>query len=71
MNSIVFSDEMVRAILSGRKTQMRRPVKPQPKTLICDNEERTIVSIIPPSSECPFGRIGDRLWVRVFGVPNI
>ncbi len=64
MKPILFSDEMVRSILDGRKTQTRRPVKPQPKTLICDNEEKTIVSIIPPSSECPFGQVGDRLWVK-------
>ncbi|WP_387468273.1 hypothetical protein [Photorhabdus sp. RM323S] len=45
---IIFNGEMVRAILSGRKTQTRRPVKPQQSNIL---------------SRCPW-KVGDRLWVR-------
>lgn len=70
---ILFSGEMVRAILDGRKTQTRRLVKlPKWSTgnwadFDCDVfAAETIcrhtgcVSNIP----CPYGHPGDRLWVR-------
>lgn len=71
---IIFNTEDVKAILSGRKTVTRRPVKPQPKTKIWKD--------VTPNGElhyfsdrdhrygnrtlhmCPFGQIGDRIWVR-------
>ena len=68
---IIFSSEMVRAILDGRKTQTRRPIKPQPvipfgtiKVKLHDlengkygffDEDRDYI--------CPY-RPGDILWVR-------
>ena len=51
---ILFNGEMVRAILDGRKTQTRRPVKPQPPS----NTKSLFFSW------SPFGVPGDRLWVR-------
>lgn len=68
---ILFSDEMVRAILDGRKTQTRRPVKPQPLGIgtmnaagqYCQPDREGVM----PGGwriESPFGSPGDLLWVR-------
>lgn len=66
---IIFNEEMVRAIIDGRKTQTRRPFK-LPKNCYWLNETEGLfglkdkgcwdVSELP----CPFGAVGDRLYVR-------
>lgn len=75
---IIFSGEMVRAILEGRKTQTRRAMKPQPPS-----DAETMVPLhgclwqpgyYPMQNglaypcggkiRCPYGVPGDHLWVR-------
>lgn len=65
---ILFNGDMVRAILDGRKKQTRRPVSPQ-SAILTDEMARNL-GVRPPHIEnfpvikCPFGQVGDRLWVR-------
>lgn len=88
---IIFNGAMVRAILSGKKTQTRRIMKQQPPerwqpvTLSCepDLQARTYTKGVVDRHGClqagpevfgvadeewgavsPFGKPGDRLWVR-------
>lgn len=62
---IIFNGDMVRATLAGCKTQTRRIVKPQPDE---DGLARLSGGPWMDTSErvyrCPFGEVGDRLWVR-------
>jgi len=56
---ILFSGEMVQAILNGRKTQTRRVITE--RWQMCrspEDEPEWFVEI------CPYGKPGDRLWVR-------
>ncbi|HHK7933131.1 TPA: hypothetical protein ACQVG8_003865 [Serratia marcescens] len=72
---VIFNSEMVRAILSGRKTQTRRAISDRHLHLIdvasqvgeCYPLESGIDHANSQSyyrEHCPFGQVGDRLWVR-------
>jgi len=70
---ILFSAEMMRAILDGRKTQTRRPVKPQPdpkrikEPVNVDGQwcwRNGWDGSLDGKFDCPYGVPGDRLWVR-------
>lgn len=76
---ILFSAPMVRAILAGTKTQTRRAMRDQPCELLDFNRGRLSIRVrgavyqafspqFPPV-RCPYGRPGDRLWVREAWAP--
>jgi hypothetical protein len=64
---ILFSAPMVRATLDGRKTMTREVVKPRKDRVFgCDLAQHEIAGEVNNGdlSNCPYGRVGDRLWVR-------
>jgi hypothetical protein len=65
---IIFSNEMVQAILDGRKTQTRRVIKTTKKTEWLMAYNWTDEYIKNPDNylvdDCPYGAPGDVLWVR-------
>jgi hypothetical protein len=68
---ILFSGDMVRAILAGKKTETRRPIShkhPFEVTNAFTGHHwpyfEPYVADIDTPLPCPFGSAGDRLWVR-------
>jgi hypothetical protein len=70
-HSLIFKGEMVRAILESRKTMTRRIIKKQPNSERCESITfdkdygwRCGNEIGGNFIRCPYGKPGDRLWVR-------
>lgn len=66
---ILFSGPMVRAILDGRKTQTRRVVKLKDSWDVGPNYAGECWPVRKRGNRlvrmpCPYGAVGDRLWVR-------
>ncbi|HAU5602447.1 hypothetical protein ACEWB5_16525 [Citrobacter koseri] len=76
---MIFNAEMVRAILDGRKTQTRRVVKGvegadsftpewdingEQIFVVCGEKDHTQMNPVLGAISCPFGAVGDRIWVR-------
>lgn len=67
---ILFSTPMVQALLERRKTQTRRIVTPQPlfktarKFIMPDDSPNKWHDCDDVTTICPYGAIGDILWVR-------
>ena len=75
---IIFSTDMVLAILEGRKTQTRRIIKPQPldhqlpisRGITLDGSQNEVWLLQREKStkvdaiKCPYGQPGNLLWVR-------
>ncbi|PEN24384.1 hypothetical protein F0332_016115 [Klebsiella grimontii] len=77
-HGMIFNGEMARAILDGRKTQTRRIIKNQRQgeswsvqsaknpLVLKHTHDWWLANATKPYSAliCPFGAVGDRIWVR-------
>jgi len=67
-HGMIFNGEMVRAILDGRKTQTRRPVKFPviDKNMGCELAGNELAGELAAGNywNSPFGKPGNRIWVR-------
>ena len=62
---ILFSASMVRAILNGSKTQTRRTIRGKAlEFLESGMRPADFGGIVDSKSLCPYGKPGDKLWVR-------
>lgn len=76
---VIFNGEIVRAILHGRKTQTRRIVKGTDGAVkfckewdingeeifvVLGEKDHTGMNPVFGALSCPFGAVGDRIWVR-------
>jgi hypothetical protein len=61
---ILFSGAMVRAILDGKKTQTRRMVNRTALQMLHEGFTPGYVAGPGNAAWCPYGSVGDRLWVR-------
>ncbi|MDF4639359.1 hypothetical protein P3489_06130 [Vibrio parahaemolyticus] len=73
---MIFNTEMVKALLDGRKTVTRRPVKVDYErgmngsVVRGKNGEVSVLSFAPIAGLCPFGNVGDLIWVRETFCPD-
>ena len=63
---ILYQPEMVRATLDDRKSMTRRVIKPQPGAVLSriENTNLWTYTLCEREWKCPYGILGDRLWVR-------
>lgn len=69
MKSLSFNDEMIRAILEGRKNATSRPINPQPKVIHAIHNDGSITTerIFRKGDQrmhCPYGRIGHTVFAK-------